>query len=173
MVIIKIKRINTKSVTVYRLGKRDYVEQPKFTYISQYVLDEGTNTTIAIVKRVNFLPHILVMVAVITVLVLITKSKPLDHLITYSDMILAEDGILELNIANDAGNTASISVNIIYRGSYIIDTVELEPGESVSGVDAGIIRNMQPGYYKCKLEYTINSKYIPDKREFDITLMVQ
>lgn len=164
-------RFEVSQCNLYKLNSTYLTEKPSNTKIRYYLYDEKDNVYIGILKRNYYLIELILVSIIIFNMVFIFHNNKINHLVNISDTIYCSNDVVGLNIKNDISNKYSITIMLTNNGTYIINPITLEPGNSLGNVK--IDDKLPEGSYLCKLHYVVNSKYFAEREEYEILLVVK
>lgn len=154
-------------VEFYLYKGRRYSDMPAHTEIKSSNVIDGV--VVHTVKRYSYLPHMIVLLAIVLMLVMTINVPRTNHVIMYNTSMSFRDGSIAVNMFNSAENSYPISLRLYQDGMPLIDTIVLNPGEDVGSVQ--LLHDIDKASSMAQLEYTIEAGWRSVVGNYDVLLV--
>lgn len=154
-------------VEFYLYKGRRYSDMPAHTEIKSSNVIDGV--VVHTVKRYSYLPHMIVLLAIVLMLVMTINVPRTNHVITYNTSMSFRDGSIAVNMFNSAENSYPISLRLYQDDMPVIDTIVLNPGEDVGSVQ--LLHDIDKASSMARLEYTIEAGWRSVVGNYDVLLV--
>jgi hypothetical protein len=154
-------------VEFYLYKGRRYSDMPAHTEIKSSNVIDGV--VVHTVKRYSYLPHMIVLLAIVLMLVMTINVPRTNHVITYNTSMSFRDSSIAVNMFNSAENSYPISLRLYQDGMPVIDTIVLNPGEDVGSVQ--LLHDIDKASSMAQLEYTIEAGWRSVVGNYDVLLV--
>lgn len=159
---------------IYVLKGRVFLDKPKFTEITKYMVNDETGEMYAILKKVNWIPHILLMILIMFLSFKIEAQVEQVQLVNYTDVIKAKNGLIGVNVSNPESNMYTANISVKYGEEYLTEVVCLKPGESVGNLELQQEVDLPCGSYMCELMYSATvGQLVMASTKYDVVLVVE
>lgn len=154
-------------VEFYLYKGRRYSDMPAHTEIKSSNVIDGV--VVHTVKRYSYLPHMIVLLAIVLMLIMTINVPRTNHVITYNTSMSFRDSSIAVNMFNSAENSYPISLRLYQDGMPVIDTIVLNPGEDVGSVQ--LLHDIDKASSMAQLEYTIEAGWRSVVGNYDVLLV--
>lgn len=154
-------------VEFYLYKGRRYSDMPAHTEIKSSNVVDGV--VVHTVKRYSYLPHMVVLLAIVFILVATINVPRVNHIVMYNTSMSFRDGSIAVNMFNSAENSYPVSLRLYQDGMPVIDTIVLNPGEDVGSVQ--LLHNIDKASSMAQLEYTIEAGWRSVVENYDVLLV--
>lgn len=154
-------------VEFYLYKGRRYSDMPAHTEIKSSNVIDGV--VVHTVKRYSYLPHMIVLLAIVLMLVMTINVPRTNHVITYNTSMSFRDSSIAVNMFNSTENSYPISLRLYQDGMPVIDTIVLNPGEDVGSVQ--LLHDIDKASSMAQLEYTIEAGWRSVVGNYDVLLV--
>lgn len=163
--------VNEELIYVWR--GRIHLEKPRFTEVTSYYINDETGEVFAILKKVNWIPHILLMIGIMFLGFKIEAQVEQIQVVKYDNVINVRNDLISVNISNPESNTFDASFYIEYGGKNITEIITLKPGEDIGNVTLVQDSTLNPGSYMCNLVYSAKlGQLVMAETIYDVVLVV-
>lgn len=154
-------------VEFYLYKGRRYSDMPAHTEIKSSNVVDGV--VVHTVKRYSYLPHMVVLLAIVFMLVVTINVPRVSHIVMYNTSMSFWDDSIAVNMFNSAENSYPVSLRLYQDGMPVIDTIVLNPGEDVGSVQ--LLHNIDKASSMAQLEYTIEAGWRSVVENYDVLLV--
>lgn len=154
-------------VEFYLYKGRRYSDMPAHTEIKSSDVVDGV--VVHTVKRYSYLPHMVVLLAIVFMLVVTINVPRMNHVVTYNTSMSFRDDSISVNMFNSVENNYPISLRLYQDGILVIDAIMLEPGEDVGSVQ--LLHDIDEAFSMARLEYTIEAGWRSVVENYDVLLV--
>lgn len=154
-------------VEFYLYKGRRYSDMPAHTEIKSSNVVDGV--VVHTVKRYSYLPHMVVLLAIVFMLVVTINVPRVSHIVMYNTSMSFRDDSIAVNMFNSAENSYPVSLRLYQDGMPVIDTIVLNPGEDVGSVP--LLHDIDKASSMAQLEYTIEAGWRSVVENYDVLLV--